>query len=863
MSVKPSDVDLWSTLHKELSKRLTLSNGSSDETPNDETNGSLDQVKIGDVDCDTLLQWVQEGRTSEVPPYDTLFPWLHSYSSEPPASVMDRTVIIRSRPIDDTDILEDSGILRNSIDPADVFLSWSDPINQNMLRFYISNKLIVNNLDMITIFMEEILTSALAKAGINLPYGVKHGLVDICIQFKIMPFLKTDFECIKEFCDANLDRVGTSAARVGGNASRSNSETLWRQYTNSFRRFDLQCTKIVELSEKVIIYCLNSDEHHDPKTKCPHCSSFVCLLNLGLRLLRPAQDAIPNKIFVFNYPNIDTIPQELIGTPPISTSIYRELDDPLENSLITPYDITMFNNWDRAFKIHEKLEIAKMTSRSCIDLEHRFWCGNTTDFRIMKFFKQKGNNLIGKHFKIENDRPYPYYSPRNSVTTLPDTRISIDNTDTSTTDSLCKERKLFNVPYIECQDDCPVQPTLYIRCSENAAMLPSEKLWEILADILNDSTPAEDIMISFPSSGSMGLGGLNISSIGDIINTCYFMYLVSSKTDYLTLLHCRDGYTEISFLLVAYLLFIWDISLEEIIFKLNEECERPFYLFQTDLQVLGHLQLLIRGFSPRREGQTSDSNPSDVPEPLTIDSEMFSNVFFIKIPDSDIDLNKLNGPLPSRILEHLYLGSLEHAQSPALLRKLGITHIVSVGEAVSWLRPNSNGTPPDSRNRGMSATNGLHEVKVNMRGQRSATIMNGATSRMASPSAYEFVQDGFRILKINNLQDNGYDCISEQLDDILAFIDEAYTDGGKVLVHCMVGVSRSATVCIAECMKRFQCEVLKAYLYVRVRRLNIVIQPNLMFMYELLKWQESLGIERSMDWHIICRNVLELNKRYV
>ena len=128
---------------------------------------------------------------------------------------------------------------------------------------------------------------------------------------------------------------------------------------------------------------------------------------------------------------------------------------------------------------------------------------------------------------------------------------------------------------------------------------------------------------------------------------------------------------------------------------------------------------------------------------------------------------------------------------------------------------------------------------------------------------HEFIQDGFNILKINNLQDNGFDCITGQLEHILKFIDIAYKGGGKVLVHCMVGVSRSATVCIAECMKRFQCEVLRAYLYVRVRRLNIIIQPNLMFMYDLLKWQEALGIKREMDWHIICRNILELNKKYV
>ena len=57
----------------------------------------------------------------------------------------------------------------------------------------------------------------------------------------------------------------------------------------------------------------------------------------------------------------------------------------------------------------------------------------------------------------------------------------------------------------------------------------------------------------------------------------------------------------------------------------------------------------------------------------------------------------------------------------------------------------------------------------------------------------------------------------------------------KILIHCRVGVSRSATVVIAEIMNRLKINLPMAYLYVRVRRLNIIIQPNLRFMYELFK----------------------------
>nr|GFD58024.1 hypothetical protein [Tanacetum cinerariifolium] len=43
-----------------------------------------------------------------------------------------------------------------------------------------------------------------------------------------------------------------------------------------------------------------------------------------------------------------------------------------------------------------------------------------------------------------------------------------------------------------------------------------------------------------------------------------------------------------------------------------------------------------------------------------------------------------DGSLPSRILPYMYLGNLGHANNPEMLRELGITRILSVGEALSW-----------------------------------------------------------------------------------------------------------------------------------------------------------------------------------
>jgi dual specificity MAP kinase phosphatase len=44
----------------------------------------------------------------------------------------------------------------------------------------------------------------------------------------------------------------------------------------------------------------------------------------------------------------------------------------------------------------------------------------------------------------------------------------------------------------------------------------------------------------------------------------------------------------------------------------------------------------------------------------------------------------LDGSLPSRVLDYLYLGNLGHANNPDLLKAMGIHQILSVGETAIW-----------------------------------------------------------------------------------------------------------------------------------------------------------------------------------
>ncbi|PYI11168.1 hypothetical protein BO78DRAFT_163608 [Aspergillus sclerotiicarbonarius CBS 121057] len=179
-----------------------------------------------------------------------------------------------------------------------------------------------------------------------------------------------------------------------------------------------------------------------------------------------------------------------------------------------------------------------------------------------------------------------------------------------------------------------------------------------------------------------------------------------------------------------------------------------------------------------------------------------------------------DGSLPSRILPYMYLGNLSHANNPEMLCALGIKRILSIGESVSW----------------SSSEAGKIEPK--------------------------------NLLHITQVQDNGIDPLTQEFDRCLDFIRQGKSDGMATLVHCRVGVSRSATICIAEVMASLGLSFPRAYCFVRARRLNVIIQPHLRFVYELLKWEElqlqkrNKPARRELEWATVAREIALMNKPY-
>uniref|UniRef100_A0A8B9QTH3 protein-tyrosine-phosphatase n=1 Tax=Apteryx owenii TaxID=8824 RepID=A0A8B9QTH3_APTOW len=77
--------------------------------------------------------------------------------------------------------------------------------------------------------------------------------------------------------------------------------------------------------------------------------------------------------------------------------------------------------------------------------------------------------------------------------------------------------------------------------------------------------------------------------------------------------------------------------------------------------------------------------------------------------------------------------------------------------------------------------------------------------------------------------------------DISSHFQEAidFIAGGKILVHCEAGISRSPTICMAYLMKTKKLRLEEAFDYIKQRR--SLISPNFGFMGQLLQYDAFLG----------------------
>ncbi|KAG2454155.1 hypothetical protein HYH02_001191 [Chlamydomonas schloesseri] len=98
-------------------------------------------------------------------------------------------------------------------------------------------------------------------------------------------------------------------------------------------------------------------------------------------------------------------------------------------------------------------------------------------------------------------------------------------------------------------------------------------------------------------------------------------------------------------------------------------------------------------------------------------------------------------------------------------------------------------------------------------------------------------QFDYLTVSINDMEN--VDIVAE-LPDMLSFIDKAIAGGGVVLVHCMMGISRSASTVIAYLMWKERIGFVTAA--ERVYAARPFISPNPGFVLQLRLW-EKMGMD--------------------
>jgi protein-tyrosine phosphatase len=166
---------------------------------------------------------------------------------------------------------------------------------------------------------------------------------------------------------------------------------------------------------------------------------------------------------------------------------------------------------------------------------------------------------------------------------------------------------------------------------------------------------------------------------------------------------------------------------------------------------------------------------------------------------------------PNEIIDQcVYLGSQADAQQRVQMEKLGITHII----------------------------NATADLENNFESQN-IEITDEATGRIVKQPLFRYLR-----LPMNDTHDQP---LLEQLNKAFEFIDNALAGEtlaglntvlgtpGKVLIHCQMGISRSASIVVAYIMRSFHCDLYNALAMVKSRRTQIL--PNPQFVKELANFE--------------------------
>ncbi|CAL8389459.1 unnamed protein product [Arctogadus glacialis] len=88
------------------------------------------------------------------------------------------------------------------------------------------------------------------------------------------------------------------------------------------------------------------------------------------------------------------------------------------------------------------------------------------------------------------------------------------------------------------------------------------------------------------------------------------------------------------------------------------------------------------------------------------------------------------------------------------------------------------------------------------------------------------------------VEDNHMADISSHFQEAIEFIDRVKQSGGKVLVHCEAGISRSPTICMAYIMRTQRLQLDEAFDV--IKQCRALVSPNFSFMGQLLQFESEV-----------------------
>lgn len=148
---------------------------------------------------------------------------------------------------------------------------------------------------------------------------------------------------------------------------------------------------------------------------------------------------------------------------------------------------------------------------------------------------------------------------------------------------------------------------------------------------------------------------------------------------------------------------------------------------------------------------------------------------------------------PSLLLPHVYIGGQSHAESLKILQKCGITHVLNCA-GYKGPRPTPNASP------------------------------------------YEGVGIDYLEFQAEDVED--YD-ITQHFAEAFKYLDNVKRKHGNALVHCALGINRSAAVCLAYIM---HCEGKTLFDATRIiKKKRKVALTNKGFQVQLVKFAKSIG----------------------